>query len=184
MKKSILLFASLFFILTACKNDTTSQDSKKNNAEISLETKLIEIEEQLGSVSRSNCQNGELTETQVISVDLPSREFVQTAKYCKLEKGYSAYTANFEGHEWAEKSTYYLKDNQLFFAEIIGAAESCEYVHSVHFDSQGNVSKIQVQTNDCEVEADTIEYEVDDADEKNMIMNNVNSTLAKIKKMF
>lgn len=124
------------------------QDTASRIAEI----KAMYEEVQLLSKNKTNikCTKGKKIAKETPFEDSEEQSFEQTASFCQVNEQYSVYTANFNGHEWGNDYSIYLKDGNIFFVLESGGAEACMDESRAYYDKKGNLITLITKSNDCD----------------------------------
>ena len=111
--------------------DTSSriEEIKKMYEEVQLLTK---------NKSTIECKKGKKISKEKPFEDSEEQTYEQTASFCQINEQYSMYTANFNGHEWVNDYSIYLKDGIIFFVLESGGAEACSDESRAYYDKKGN----------------------------------------------
>lgn len=109
--------------------------------------------------------------------------FEQSALKCVFTNGYNTLTGNFSGYEWGDKTIFYYKENDLFFAFTEGGAESCYSEYRVYYNTKGTPIKILEKSNGCSGELPTNNVEIIDTNERKRILDKINKDRADILEM-
>ena len=154
--------------------------------------RILEIKKMYGEIiklSTSNtskqCKSGKRTDYEGLNEESKKFPFPQTAELCRLSKDYSTYHAKFCGYEWHSDTTYYLKDNKIFFVFSSSNPESCKSEYRVYYDLNGKVIRIlQKSDPDCDGSvASENSIEIKDKVEMKSIVNSINSDFSKLLKI-
>ena len=128
--------------------ETIVQDTASRIAEI----KAMYEDVQLLSKNKSTieCKKGKKIAKETPFEDSEEHSYEQTASFCKINEHYSMYSANFNGHEWYNDYTIYLKDGNIFFVLESGGAEACSEESRAYYDIKGNLISLITRSNDCD----------------------------------
>jgi len=128
--------------------ETIVQDTASRIEEI----KAMYEEVQLLSKNKSKieCKNGKKIAKETPFEDSEEQSYEQTASFCQINEQYSMYTANFNGHEWLNEYSIYLKDGIIFFVLQSGGAEACSDESRAYYDKTGNLISLITKSNDCD----------------------------------
>ena len=133
---------------TEIVSETIVQDTASRIAEI----KKMYEEVQLLTKNKSNieCKKGKKISKETPFEDSEEQSYEQTASFCQVNEQYSMYTANFNGHEWVNDYSIYLKDGIIFFVLESGGAEACSDESRSYYDKKGNLITLITRSNDCD----------------------------------
>lgn len=194
MHKTVLIIAFLtLLLLSACTDkDSTNPPPSKETLPTKISTESAEQEEeavqsvtdrileikdlyaklQAYSTEEVNCKTASKTTYDGLSEE-HKYPFENTAEDCQLKDNFSYKLVELNGYEWGESTTFYYKDNQLFFTFLRGGAEACAYEYRVYYAKDASVIRILLTENDCNAEDPPPSTEVKDEQKKEQILKAV-----------
>lgn len=170
----VFIFINAVFPVFAQDNDARITEIRKMYAE------AIQLE---NSGDSTACKTGTKTIYQGFDESSEKMPFKHSCNLCDYPGGYKIYTGDFNGYEWYNKTSYYYKDEKLFFIFSEGAAESCAWEYRIYYDQKGNAIKILEKSNDCTGEVPDKSQEIKDPTEKKRILDEANNDFNAILEM-
>lgn len=164
MKYFLSLFMMVFIALISCSEKPEQQqlttDSVQQQEQIKAEpiepdslTRLQQIKTMVQECSnifkgkKANCNEGKKTVSEEVNEGDPFN-FEQTASKCIDVSGYELHTANFNGHEWSNTVTIYIKDGVPFFGLSETYSEGYATESRFYFKTKGELLSVLVREND------------------------------------
>ena len=138
--------------IDSTKTENVTETIVQDTASRIEEIKRMYEEVQLLSKNKSNieCKKGKKIAKETPFEDSEEQSYEQTASFCQVNEQYSIYTANFNGHEWLNEYSIYLKDGNIFFVLQSGGAEACSDESRAYYDKKGNLITLITKSNDCD----------------------------------
>lgn len=149
------------------------------------EERIIQIKswykEMMSLKTKSNeCVTDTIITMEKAFEEMDEIEFEQVGRACNLENGFSYLEGEFYGYEWATTTTFYYKNNQLFFAYSRGGAEACAFEYRLYYDMNGEVLRITEKTNDCDGEIPNIFRDITGIEEGHNWIKTIEGDLSEI----
>lgn len=94
-----------------------------------------------------NCKDGKKTISEEVNEGDPFN-FEQTASKCIDVSGYELHTAYFNGHEWSNTVTIYIKDGVPFFGLSETYSEGFATESRFYFKTKGDILSVLIREND------------------------------------
>ena len=99
--------------------------------------------------------------------------FENVAKECKTETDFLVKEVTLNGYAWAEHTSFFYKDDMLFFAFTEGGAEACAYEYRVYYSKENEVIRVLAAENDCEGNDIGSSEDVTEGKKRNEVLNSV-----------
>ena len=103
--------------------------------------------------------------------------FENEAKECKTETGFLVKEVTLNGYEWSEHTSFFYKDDILFFVFSQGGAEACAYEYRVYYSGGNDVIRVLSAENDCDGDDVRSSEDVTEGNKRSEVLNSVGYAL-------
>ena len=150
---------------------------KEDKPTQSVEDRILEIKDlytklQALSGEELDCKTANKTTYDGLSEE-HKYPFENRAEDCRLKDDFRYKLVELNGYEWNETTTFYYKNEQLFFTFLRGQGEACSYEYRVYYAKDASVIRVLLTENDCNAEDPPPSTEVKDEQKREQILKAV-----------